>query len=790
MKYSVIIALCCLMALSYVNAEPIYVVGMVFDNETGEPISYAEVKTRSGKSLGKSNSRGRFELEVETRNAILVFMRGGFRQIEIDLSEYPDLIDLEIGMDSEVKELQAKRVFGSKIAAKNQFKKQSVEELEQFQGMRIDLNDHLRQLEGVSGMTEYSSDISIYGGRTEDVTHYLDGMKIQSMRHLDFGFPGNQSVINPRLLKSVSVEDNLAKGPITQGNSSALKYQLKEGDPEYITADVVFGTINREFNTTFYWDSTTIIGSYRNLQPTFLANLGKQFYTLPKESRLGKTCQTGVECVKLSNPIDVSSEDFLLSIYNRDARGGYIRGLFLGASDDYKVSEDLGSSFSETKSRIVQNGHQYNLLGSLDYFSPSETGLFEMSGIISKEWKEDAPQDTTLRDDLGFYSLSGESENQMGLNNKEVLTGNTNFMWTSNTPLFNAEYSYGGEITLREVKATYMNRSKHAIDIPTLYTILTDGVFRLIWQLPKKQALQTSIGWHSVNFTEIGPFASARYNIPLLKNQNIYADISLRQNTTSVPIKSNSLDEYTTTSLEAKVGYGGQLSDWLRYSTSLYGRYYYEPILPVPDVYWNYKETQEADFATIFGTNFLVAYEPTHHFGINLNGSIVQGDYYLANSDETLPWVANRSLDMVSNFRVVPRKDSLLSIIITYVVNNGIRLYEHDILRSELSERDKGFRTIKRSSDYNSIARQRTDVRINLNLKSKWKPLDTVRFFFQGSNLFASTDKEYLAWLGGNNAKQRGWTRVAPGNEGNLSPVLIRGLGFFMLLGFELNLAI
>ena len=110
-----------LLAFAYVplfSQSAVYVVGTVFDDETGDLISYVSISTRSGKQLGKSNSRGRFEVEVEGKNVILVFKRFGFEELEVDLSEFANLIDLEIGMTSEVKEFQEKRVLAVKSKQK------------------------------------------------------------------------------------------------------------------------------------------------------------------------------------------------------------------------------------------------------------------------------------------------------------------------------------------------------------------------------------------------------------------------------------------------------------------------------------------------------------------------------------------------------------------------------------------------------------------------------------------------------------------------------------------------
>jgi len=210
------------------SAVPIFsqtydLVGLVMDSERGEPVAGVEIRTLEGQKLGVSQSTGRFEVTVNNRRTHVIFRRQGYKDLEVDLGELPNLIDVEITMESAVQELGEVTTYATQHGH-DPSQAQSIEELESLQGMRMDLNDHLRQMHGVAGMNEFTGDISVHGSRTGDVTHYLGRSRIPSLRHLDFGFPGNQSVLNPRLLKSVTLPDNPAKGPVNQGNASALVY--------------------------------------------------------------------------------------------------------------------------------------------------------------------------------------------------------------------------------------------------------------------------------------------------------------------------------------------------------------------------------------------------------------------------------------------------------------------------------------------------------------------------------------------------------------------------------------
>jgi hypothetical protein len=172
------------------RAQTYEFVGTVVDDVRGEPVGGVEIFTPDGRKLGTSQPSGRFEVTVNNRRAKVVFKREGFREFEANLGDFARLIDVDILMESSVQELDEVTAYAPRRPL-DPSQAQSIEELESLQGMRMDLNDHLRQMHGVAGMNEFTGDISVYGSRTRDVTHYLGRSRVPSLRHLEFGFPGN-----------------------------------------------------------------------------------------------------------------------------------------------------------------------------------------------------------------------------------------------------------------------------------------------------------------------------------------------------------------------------------------------------------------------------------------------------------------------------------------------------------------------------------------------------------------------------------------------------------------------
>lgn len=789
-------------------AQTFDVVGTVVDEFTGEAIPNAEILYRSGKRVGATNARGRFEVTVNSRRAQLVFRRPTYRDLEIDLGEYQNLIDIELTMETAVQELSDVQVRERRPTTRTDFGSGSMEELESFQGMRIDLNDHLRQLQGVSGMGEFTNEISLYGGRTGDATHYLGQTRIPSLRHIDIGFPGNQSVLNPRLLRGISVEDNLARGPMNQGNSSALVYDLREGDPYKIRGDLVFGTVNRELNLNGYWAGRTFLLSGRLLEPTFLANLGEKFFTQPKDARLpssGRVCDSSTACRNLEDPLYFQSGDLFFSTFKRDTSGAFSRHSAILVLDTFNIDQDVGKSREETKAWPINAGNQDARMYTYEALSPYASGDLQASAGILQRSRYDLVRDTLSESFAEVFNMpSPYAEDRPGVV-ANILGGNEwsdlrffgSLFWNPNARLFGAQTGYGLELEYLRDTRTYLDVGT-ADGEAALDFLSANALWRLRYDLGGRRSLEgaagVQLGVSGLSEKDEGegaealvpaPLASVRYTQPLASFLTGYGEVALRQNTVIESRRVGRIEPATTSSVEAKAGANGFFSDVLSYGGGAFTRIYREPQLPVPDVYWYFEETRKSDYALVNGANLIGAFKPSHHFGVNVNASVVQGDYYLKDGG-ALPWEANRTLDLVANFRYLPRNDSLLSFILTYAASNDAPLYEYG-LRQTAADPAVRYRTVAQSVRHPAVSRQRTDLRINLDLASRWKPLEGMRLFFEADNLFAGFDEPYLAWLGGENRRRRGWTRANP--EARLEPVVTQGLGFFIMFGFEGRLA-
>lgn len=829
-----ILALIGLLTTMPVRAQTYEFVGTIVDDVRGEPVGGVEIFTPDGRKLGVSQPSGRFEVTVNNRRATVVFKREGFRDFEQNLGDLPRLVDIDIFMESNVRELDEVTTYAPRRAL-DPSQAQSIEELESLQGMRMDLNDHLRQMHGVAGMNEFTGDISVHGSRTQDVTHYLGKSRVPSLRHLEFGFPGNQSVLNPRLLKSVTLSDNPAKGPLNQGNASALVYDLQEGDPENIRGDLVLGSTNRELNLSSYWGERTNLFSARYLDPNGLGALGRQFFTTPKDARVSGGCQPSEPCRELNDPLRFSSLDVFFSTFKRDSTGSFARHTLIVLDDNYEVVEDKATVATEAKPQTLVEGYQGAWLYSYEAISPSEDGEWEYGFSFLNRRYSDGYRDTLepiiggvpipVDNAPGWYrgrSISNSLDYPLGDNARHDWQTILSAQWSPNARTFGALPSYGLELEYTRQERTYQelarssNNDTGRTDINRQSfmerdLLLANTVYRLRWNLGKGRGVEASAGaawayegWRTDargdqlvrgdqgGMLTPGPLASVRYTHPVHEDHSVFTEGALRQSVTLEPTGLNGLAAKATPSVEGKLGGNGFILTPLRYAWSGYVRWYDNPGLPDPEVYWYYAETREAQSALVQGGNLTLNYLPGHHAGMGVNASVIQGSYKMRDGG-SLPWESNRALDLVANLRVLPRDDSLLSFIVTYGIQNGAPLYEYRGMWVETNATtDDGYSTRERAVYQNTsnptVSRQRLDARINVDLKSKWRPLESVRFFFEATNIFADYDEGLGGMLGGRNERRRGWTRS--NDTGNLEPVVTKGLGLFLMFGVEGKLKI
>jgi hypothetical protein len=743
---------------AHLHATPLR--GVVVEELTDNPIPYADIAYTSGKILGQSDEKGRFEFELESRNAVLVFKKNGFDSVVVEMQDFADLLDVIVSMRSNAKHLGSATVIGGGGGGAWQNPQTlSVQRLEDAAGLRFDLTEHLSQISGISGQMDFSSNLFYDGSRAEEIAYHLGELRIPNMRHLDIGFPGNLSVINPHAIQNINISEHYGNNPYNQGLAGAIQFEPRNVDD--FKTSVSAGTALREIymeGPWLFWDGFAF--SARYLEPAMLKNMGEKFFT--EFRKKGESCDDCLE--PESNSFSISAMDIYARFFGKDSsyNSWALTGLY--ASDVYSIKQNA--------STIIQGSQSYSL-ASVEYKTIGGTIFY--AGVVSQETSDTLRDTSSFRKsecDYGGINICNDTFfNFIDGRKKSHLTASTGISWEQTNKL--------GFALLYD----FHNVSKNWVDFGEEQNeTLNDNVFQANahYKIFGNNTLGAG-GILSLSSKQIKPLASLDMEKRISDNFAIFGNTAWRSD----------WDEVLNSGASAKAGtrlaFGG-----LKISTHLFGRYYPDPILPIPQAYEHYTEQQEVDFGWVSGGQITLDFHSLHRVAFQSNISRVYGEYELPDG-KSLPWQANSSLDMVSHLRIYPRSDSLLSVILSHRAALNKPLYQWAIIpsRIENGERIQGQRHLMYADEKTSLFR--TDVRFNLDLKSRVKIifLENVRFYVEADNVFSAFDVDALRFLGGENARERSIAvHDKDGDSTNgfyIVPFMAKGMGFYLQFGVEGN---
>jgi hypothetical protein len=735
-----------LFSMAALHAAPLR--GVVVEEATDMPIPYADIVYISGKALGQSDNRGRFEFELESSNTVLVFKKNGFDSTIVETQDFADLLDVVVTMRSNARHLGSTTVVGGGSGGAWQNPKAvSVQKLEDAAGLRFDLTEHLSQMPGMSGHTDFSGNLFYDGSRAEEIAYHFGELRIPNMRHLDIGFPGNLSVINPHAVESINISEHYGANPFSQGLAGSVQFVPRNSSD--FKADVSLGTTLREIymeGPWLFWDGFAF--SARYLDPSMLKNMGEKFFTEFRKS--DDSCD---DC-ESDNSFSLSSMDIYARLFGSDSSHNTWALTGLYASDEYSIRQD---------STVITQGSQAYSLASVEYKTLSGTNFY--AGVISQE-TSDTLRDTSSfkRSECTYGTTIACDGNFIDGYEKSHLTASTGISWEQTNNLgFALLYDFHSVDRKWENDNLDSSLNDHVVQANSYYkignrtvkgTLGAGGIFSFY----SKQAM---------------PLASFDIEKEIKEDFAIFGNTAWRSD----------WNEGLSSGASLKAGTRFAF-DGLKISLHGFGRYYPDPALPIPLAFEHYKEQQSVDFGWVSGGQVTFDFHSMHRFAFQSNISCVYGEYKLPDGN-SLPWQANSRLDMVSHLRIYPRSDSLLSFIISHRAALDRPLYEWAITPGT------GERHIKHAGETASLFR--TDIRLNLDLKSRVRIifLENVRFFVEADNIFSSLDAKALRFLGGENARERSVAvRDIDGDSRNgfdIVPFMAKGMGFYFQFGIEGN---
>ncbi|MCF0216222.1 MAG: hypothetical protein HUK21_07085 [Fibrobacteraceae bacterium] len=765
-------------------ASPTTIVGVVLESESDLPLDGVKITYRSGKSLGSTNADGRFELTVDSKKASLVFQKEGYDSVYVDLIDFPDLLDMVVTLAVNVRDLGSSTIVGDGEPVKWEPERTvAVEKLEDAAGMRFDVTEHLGQMPGISGQKDFSSALYYDGSRASDVAYHLGRLRIPNMRHLDVGFPGNLSVINPHSLSGIEIHDHYGDGPIGQGLATSVQYIPEQTKGEWGLQGSMGITLQEVMLDApfLFWDSFRF--AFRRLNAEMLKNLGEKFFTEFRK-RGGDSKEDGK--VKSSDPFDLSAFDVYAQLNGSDSSGNTWALRTLYSSDEYSVSQDTSTAYDQVNSIDIIAGEQEYLVVGAEYASRFGTSFH--AGFV-REYLSD-----TLRDTTGFRSSS---------NDKTAATFIDAYSQTHSTISGGADKNFEGSILGANLSGALLYEH-HIVErgFPEFggkrsddyQTGVLSGTGRFKWKQDYGEEIVSVGAVADAGDHKAVPTASLDIERNLsgvdTAYWRVFGNAAYRSDWKHF-YDDGDLTGRLETGTSAKLGLGYR-SKYFDAQTAGFGRYYFDPLLPMPKAYAQYIDVTPVDYAWVMGGTATMELKTSHHFSMATNLSSVYGEYELENG-KSLPWEANSRLDIVSHFRYYPRKDSMVSVILTHHALYHRPLYYYQIMPSHSANQSNGSRCLRDYHEFTDL--YRTDIRVNLDLPGKQKYFfRSARFYLELDNIFSKLDVEALKFLGSENARERSWvTKDNDENSANgydLVPFMAKGMGLFFVFGVEVKLGI
>lgn len=745
--------------------------GVVLEAETDIPVSRTTILYASGKELARTDASGRFELELETKNAKLLFIKEGYDTLAVETGEFLDPMDVVILMVPNVRNLGQSTILSGESPVKFEATREvQMESLEDAAGMRFDLTEHLSQMPGISGQQDFSNALYYDGSRAEDVSYHLGKLRVPNMRHLDIGFPGNFSVVNPHVLSGIEFHDHYGKGPIDEGLAASVQY-LPDTDFQSLSGNVAVATTMFEGQIAvpfFIFDDLRV--AVRVLNQGMLENMGDKFF-----SEFGKESKDCSDCrVSSKDPYKISAYDGYVQLFGKDSSGNTfsVRGLY--SNDQYTIRQDTASRIDVTNSVNIFKGEQEYALASFEYDAFSGGGFF--IGIVN-EYRADTLRDTTgfrrnmTGSDAALIDAYDLSHTILSLGIDKSFRGN----------ILGASLSSGALLDWHFIERSFPDNFGTTTD---LNAPVVTWVSKLNWK-NEKQTLALAGGAVFDFEGHAAPLASADFEQQLGESVRVFGGLAERGDW-KYSVEGGKAHGFTETGASAKLG-AGYRTPYMAFSAHGFGRYYNNPELPTPKAFAQYRELSESDYAWVSGASATFEWKTSHHLSVGVNATSSYGEYELADRESSLPWESNARLDMVTHLRYYPRKDSMLSFIVSHHAAWNRPLYYYEITLPE-KQGELGTRRIRDTHEFTDLFR--TDLRINLDFTRKYWFIDRMRFFVEADNILANLDVKALRFLGGENARERSQVTDNVSSDGariDLVPLMAKGMGLYLQFGVEIS---
>lgn len=310
-------------------AQTAVIKGYVYDQETNEPLPFANVVIPALQKGTTTNDDGSYRLEVKPGLYNLTASFVGYEPVtrfEVQAtSARPTTVDFNLKPSAsqlETVEVSAQDQFTREETSPVSVSSLGINEIRRNPGGNQDISLVIQSLPGVASTPSFRNDVIIRGGAPNENVFYLDGIEIPAINH--FATQGSSGgpvgLINVNFIREVDLYTSAF--PVNKANalSGVLDLQLKEGRSDRLGG--IFQVGASEVGLTLegpLGDSTTFLASARRSYLQFLFDV-------------------------LGLPFLPTYNDFQFKVTHRFDRKHRLIVLGLGAIDNFRLNKDANET--------------------------------------------------------------------------------------------------------------------------------------------------------------------------------------------------------------------------------------------------------------------------------------------------------------------------------------------------------------------------------------------------------------------------------------------------------------
>ncbi|WP_421764908.1 TonB-dependent receptor [Ekhidna sp.] len=481
------------------KSDPI--IGQVYDNDSGEPLAFAHVKTKEKGTLSSQN--GRFSLPPSQDTVTLTVSYIGYKDLELKVAPNQENLTLRLNQDpQELPEV----VLTSEADNFNPDPSFFSLNPQQFSSLPMlgetDVFKSLQLLPGVRATDETSSGLVVRGSLPSQNLVLMDGFTLYNLDH----FFGIFSTLNPNAINNVSIYKG-GFGPQYGGRiSSVIDVAGKNGGVEKFNgyAGLNMLSFNTTLNIPLGRKTSALIAFRQSTTGVVNSDLYQDFLTSSRQNYL-ESISPELNTINLSPSLTFS--DINAKIQHRFSNRSVFDVNLYASEDIYNANYAEGDDFAEYT--VLDESNWANVGISMNLRSHIKPNWFNTTTLSASEYREDESLSITQTffEDIAFNGDTIEANSSFEYFNYTIgsSVGDVTIKSHNEVDLENGNVFSGG-VEINSISTNYETEQSFLVDLTSTagYTdtlTIEAGIFSLYGNYEfRKDDITANIGLRASHY--------------------------------------------------------------------------------------------------------------------------------------------------------------------------------------------------------------------------------------------------------------------------------------------------